>query len=224
LVNLTCGRNPWKRASLEDSTYQAYMKDRKFLQSILPLSDSLSRILDRIFEVEPAKRITLKELKEEIYVCDRFTFPVPAEHVAALPSPPPSPMHYEQFARSRDSDSTSSLSDEGSLVSDHSDDSIDSCHSLPEEYPEMVVERPQDESYAFQELQSAVILQNFSHATRYPNTAPHSPPHCYQYYTPKPTLPSFQYQQYCETTTYYDCHQLYSHSFPCYAIPYASVC
>ncbi|KAJ6143464.1 hypothetical protein N7471_002917 [Penicillium samsonianum] len=42
LVNLTCGRNPWKRASVEDSTFQAYLKDPFFLKTILPLSSEMS--------------------------------------------------------------------------------------------------------------------------------------------------------------------------------------
>jgi serine/threonine protein kinase len=44
LVNLTCGRNPWKRASPEDSTFRAYLKDSKFLRTILPLSPELDSI------------------------------------------------------------------------------------------------------------------------------------------------------------------------------------
>ncbi|KAL3461325.1 kinase-like domain-containing protein [Aspergillus heterothallicus] len=73
LVNLTCGRNPWKRASMEDSTFRAYLKDPFFLKSILPLSDELVCILSRIFEVDPCKRITIPELRQLIVDCPRFT-------------------------------------------------------------------------------------------------------------------------------------------------------
>ncbi|KZF19786.1 serine/threonine protein kinase, partial [Xylona heveae TC161] len=66
LVNLTCGRNPWKRASTEDSTFRAFLKDSKFLRSILPLSAELDNILRRIFECDPQKRITIPELRELI--------------------------------------------------------------------------------------------------------------------------------------------------------------
>ena len=38
-MNLTCGRNPWKRASVEDSTFKAFRKDPNFLQTILPVTD-----------------------------------------------------------------------------------------------------------------------------------------------------------------------------------------
>ncbi|KAL4945034.1 hypothetical protein BDV06DRAFT_59062 [Aspergillus oleicola] len=73
LVNLTCGRNPWKRASIEDSTFRAYLKDPFFLKSILPLTDEMVCILSRIFEVDPSKRITIPELRQLILDCPRFT-------------------------------------------------------------------------------------------------------------------------------------------------------
>ncbi|KAI9786610.1 MAG: hypothetical protein M1839_006161 [Geoglossum umbratile] len=73
LVNLTCGRNPWKRASASDSTFKAYLKDSKFLKSILPLSSELDSILRRIFECDPQKRITIPELRSLILRCPRFT-------------------------------------------------------------------------------------------------------------------------------------------------------
>lgn len=73
LVNLTCGRNPWKRASPEDSTFNAFLHDSAFLQTILPLTDDLDSILRRIFEVDPTKRITIPELRHQIMQCPRFT-------------------------------------------------------------------------------------------------------------------------------------------------------
>jgi serine/threonine protein kinase len=88
LVNLTCGRNPWKRASPEDSTYRAYTKDPSFLQSILPLSTDVTAILNRIFECDPSKRITLPELRSLIMECPRFTTDFPPSW---LPSRRPDP-------------------------------------------------------------------------------------------------------------------------------------
>ena len=73
LVNLTCGRNPWKRAEPRDETYAAYLRDPHFLQSILPLSNELDAILRRIFEPNPRRRITLPELRRAIIRCPRFT-------------------------------------------------------------------------------------------------------------------------------------------------------
>lgn len=85
LVNLTCGRNPWKRASMEDSTFRAYMKDRSFLKSILPLSDELDCILRRVFDCNPSTRMTLAELREAIMYCLRLT-------TTSRPSSPYSPV------------------------------------------------------------------------------------------------------------------------------------
>lgn len=73
LVNLTCGRNPWKRAELCDDTYSAYLHDPCFLQSILPLSIELDAILHRVFEPNPNKRITLTKLRKAIIHCPCFT-------------------------------------------------------------------------------------------------------------------------------------------------------
>lgn len=97
MVNLTCGRNPWKRASYEDSTFRAFMKDPKFLRSILPVSMELDAIMKRIFEYNPAKRITIPELRELIVRCPNFTASKSAAPTP-LPSPPFSPVEYASDA------------------------------------------------------------------------------------------------------------------------------
>lgn len=87
LVNLTCGRNPWKVASAKkDSTYRAFRANEDFLKEILPLSDELNDILKRIFTKDPMQRIGLAELKERILACSTFskfdvpvTLPVPQQ-------------------------------------------------------------------------------------------------------------------------------------------------
>ncbi|KAI4189425.1 MAG: hypothetical protein L6R41_001476 [Letrouitia leprolyta] len=84
LVNLTCGRNPWKRASIDDSTFRAYLKNPKFLSSILPLSPELDSILRRIFECDPRKRISIRELRDLIIRCPSFT-----SRSTAMPLTPP---------------------------------------------------------------------------------------------------------------------------------------
>lgn len=88
LVNLTCGRNPWKQASFEDSTYRAYLRNPEFLKTILPVSDELNDILVRIFTRDPALRITMPELMEAIRTCPRFTCQAPPAQ--AVPTPVPS--------------------------------------------------------------------------------------------------------------------------------------
>ncbi|KAK5107098.1 hypothetical protein LTR62_001846 [Meristemomyces frigidus] len=86
LVNLTCGRNPWKRASGDDSTFKAFMRDRNFLQTILPISTELNYILQRIFEPDPRRRISLTELRHLILCCSRF-----GQQTAPCSSTPPTP-------------------------------------------------------------------------------------------------------------------------------------
>ncbi|EGP90506.1 unnamed protein product [Zymoseptoria tritici ST99CH_1A5] len=93
LVNLTCGRNPWKRASMEDSTFRAFMRDRNFLQSILPISDDLNHLFQRIFEVDPTRRITLDELREYIIRMPRLTTQECSAPAAAPVTPPYSPLN-----------------------------------------------------------------------------------------------------------------------------------
>lgn len=89
LVNLTCGRNPWKRASIEDSTFKAYLKNSKFLSSILPISTELETILRRVFECDPQRRITIPELRELVLDCPRFT-----TRTTLLPASPPCEVDY----------------------------------------------------------------------------------------------------------------------------------
>lgn len=87
LVNLTCGRNPWKRASHEDATFRAFLKDPEFLRTILPVSPELNAILQRVFECDPFKRITISELRQLVLECPRFTMPAPTTASAATRKP-----------------------------------------------------------------------------------------------------------------------------------------
>ncbi len=146
LVNLTCGRNPWKQASNEDSTYRAYTRSQGFLKTILPLSDELNDILGRIFTPNPDHRITLTELKARIYACSHFTeqpagstqpsSPVPISpestnntYVNADPNVdyvfgPPSPAASSEGSMS-DADGSICSSDDESLSSSSSCSSMD---------------------------------------------------------------------------------------------------
>ena len=128
LVNLTCGRNPWKQASFEDSTYRAFTRNPGFLKTILPLSDELNDILGRIFTRDPEQRISLPELKARIMACSSFT-EQPAPSV--LPTPPvwqetaPQYVDCEESIMDDDYDydsplspaSSDSMSDDGSTCS-----------------------------------------------------------------------------------------------------------
>lgn len=140
LVNLTCGRNPWKRASMEDSTFRAYLKDPFFLKSILPLSTEMVCILSRVFERDPAKRITIPELRQLILECPRFTETpmapwvqdqIPQADYYVQPQMPfniiVDPMHAQHSGSSSDSSShysdfsEAAVSDTSAITEDYSD-------------------------------------------------------------------------------------------------------
>lgn len=131
LVNLTCGRNPWKQASFQDSTYRAFVRSPDFLKSILPVTDDLNHILGRIFNSSPEYRITLSELREMIKACPRLTTSSMATTVAP-PSPPTTPDHISPYVAAAPEEAIiddedeefdsplspgSTISDDGSLTS-----------------------------------------------------------------------------------------------------------
>lgn len=198
LVNLTCGRNPWKQASFLDSTYRAYAHSPDFLKSILPITDDLNQILGRIFNPNPEKRITVSELRDMIQTCPRLT----AQQ--APPSPPTSPGHVGQFvppayedAIIDDSDSdcesvstTSTFSDDaslttsGSTISDLDDDFIQeqqdavSLDANPYTYePEAPREHPfyQGQEFVSQQYTGPVPTQG---TNPFVNARPHIVPSC----------------------------------------------
>lgn len=146
LVNLTCGRNPWKQASCQDSTYRAYTRSQDFLKTILPLTDDLNDILGRIFHPNPELRITLSELRCRVMACSQFT--VPAAQTMSVQQQSVSP-HIPEYVTDEDAivddyeyDSplspASTTSDEGSLTSSGSttddlddDDFAQEQHDVP---------------------------------------------------------------------------------------------
>jgi hypothetical protein len=75
LVNLTCVRNPWSKASArDDATYRAFLRQpRTYLRAILPISDELNDILIDIFAAGPDDRIGLRELGRRVAACGRLT-------------------------------------------------------------------------------------------------------------------------------------------------------
>ncbi|KAF7729312.1 hypothetical protein EC973_004568 [Apophysomyces ossiformis] len=74
LINLVAGRNPWRQANLGDPTFAAYArKPRRFFRQIFPcISSELDLILQRIFCLDPARRISLPELRYRILSCTTF--------------------------------------------------------------------------------------------------------------------------------------------------------
>ncbi|GJE94850.1 kinase-like protein [Phanerochaete sordida] len=67
LLNLITGRNPWKSASADDCTFQAYLKDPdRFLPTVLPISDEVNALLVRVLEVDWRHRLTLREMRQAV--------------------------------------------------------------------------------------------------------------------------------------------------------------
>lgn len=90
LINLTTGRNPWKQANLNDSSFAAYCHANRpgFFRVILPsISNELEAILERIFCLDPARRIGLPELRLRILQCRSFTLMGQQQQVH-VPKPP----------------------------------------------------------------------------------------------------------------------------------------
>ncbi|KAG8936473.1 hypothetical protein FRC02_001891 [Tulasnella sp. 418] len=73
LINLACGRNPWKRAHYEDTTFSNYLKNPQFLMSILPISRELNELLRKIFTCRWEDRISLDRFREEVMHIQKFT-------------------------------------------------------------------------------------------------------------------------------------------------------
>ncbi|KAN0065489.1 Serine/threonine protein kinase [Thecaphora frezii] len=73
LVNLICGRNPWKQACPADETFREYLRNPDFLKEILPISDGVNSILKRIFTFRAESRCSISDLRRMIRNIDRLT-------------------------------------------------------------------------------------------------------------------------------------------------------
>lgn len=73
LVNLVCGRNPWKQVSPSDETFREFLRNPDFLLEILPISESLNTLLKRVFSPFPESRCSIFEVNALLQSCDRLT-------------------------------------------------------------------------------------------------------------------------------------------------------
>lgn len=72
LINLICGRNPWKQATWQDDTFRQYLRDPDLLAKILPISDAVYAILRRIFTLSPETRCSVSDLRRWIRAVPRL--------------------------------------------------------------------------------------------------------------------------------------------------------
>ncbi|CAO1616074.1 unnamed protein product [Parajaminaea phylloscopi] len=73
LVNLMCGRNPWKQACTADETFREYLRRPDFLMDILPISEEANAILKRIFTVRAEWRVSTQDLRKMVLSVGSFT-------------------------------------------------------------------------------------------------------------------------------------------------------
>jgi serine/threonine protein kinase len=72
LVNLVCGRNPWRIASTSDESFTSFLADPTFLRRILPISDECLYVLAQIFTIDPNARISLNKLRRTVLNVNSF--------------------------------------------------------------------------------------------------------------------------------------------------------
>jgi serine/threonine protein kinase len=84
LVVLVFRRRPWLRADLKDPAFASYISQPgTFFQKAFPnISRKFNKLLQRIFCLDPERRITLTELRIKVSECHFVS------HITSLPLPP----------------------------------------------------------------------------------------------------------------------------------------
>ncbi|KAG5646737.1 hypothetical protein DXG03_002419 [Asterophora parasitica] len=76
LLNLATGRNPWRTATTDDLTFQAYLRDPLgFFPSVLPVSLEINDILIQMLHVDWTQRATLPEIRQQMEDITSFYAP-----------------------------------------------------------------------------------------------------------------------------------------------------
>ncbi|KAI0701250.1 kinase-like domain-containing protein [Cerioporus squamosus] len=85
LANMISSRNPWQKATLKDKGFALYVDNHDFLYDIMPISEEAHTILQRIFTINPLRRITLSKLRRAVANVPTFFRPVKAQ-AAEIPT------------------------------------------------------------------------------------------------------------------------------------------
>ncbi|KAI0756121.1 kinase-like domain-containing protein [Daedaleopsis nitida] len=72
LVNLISGMTPWMEATPSDDAFAQFLDDPFYFRHRTPISPDAHDILMRILELEPAERISLRDLRSEIVDVESF--------------------------------------------------------------------------------------------------------------------------------------------------------
>ncbi|KAI3627288.1 Serine/threonine protein kinase [Malassezia furfur] len=72
LINLICGRNPWKQATMKDEIFREYVRDPDYLLKILPISPETNAVLKRIFTLRPELRCSIRDLRRWVHAIPRL--------------------------------------------------------------------------------------------------------------------------------------------------------
>ncbi|KAH6896251.1 kinase-like domain-containing protein [Coprinopsis sp. MPI-PUGE-AT-0042] len=118
LLNLATGRNPWKSATADDPTFQAYLRDPyNFLPTVLPISPEVNDILVQMLDVDWRQRMKLHEIRYAIEQLDTFysdagmeidSSDSSSDHAQDV-SPPISPAQEKPLTSQWSKDSTSDI-------------------------------------------------------------------------------------------------------------------
>lgn len=87
LVNLICRRNPWKQATMSDTTFREYVRRSDVLLDILPLSQQTYEVLIRVLTVHEEERCSIDELASMVDSLESFTVPDKVERRRPLDEP-----------------------------------------------------------------------------------------------------------------------------------------